>query len=938
MKFGKYILILSAMALGLSGCLRDDNMECPVVPGGQAQFTVSMNVPGTLDVQTRASAETKIKTLDLLIFSSTGKTDQNEMFVERKQLSSTDINSGSDFYNFKVSFAAATGTKYRLVLLANSRAGVNAATLIGKTKNEILSSISFDIIDVLTQVSILQGNYPMWGETEEVYTLSDNVSIPTIQMLRSLASVQVNLAENVRPTFSMHEIRVHNYNNKGYVAPGAGKYSHATRSVNGVTVFQSPSSEPMTLGVNGADASSGSLYFTECDNVGANNEFAIIVRATYTFGGRTYPDLYYKVLLRDKNGNRIDVLRNHEYSVTITDVAGPGYATEQEALDDNNNNTYIQAEVVDWNDANQNIVIDGNHYLRVSQPGLELYQEGGGIWIDIETNHPDGITMDWAGSSIDFMMITCPALTGYGVEGDQKLHWHFGWSDFNVAGTERTGWLNIKAGNLTYKFNIKQVKQPWLTFQAEPVSLLDGYYHSVAVNSEVPWVANSYDAGTADWVGDYFRFITTSSAESKNYLYYMVEKETDHTLDHLDKITLVVESDGPYRYPAKEIPLWLTSGTLMPESNCYLVEPDADKNTALVMMARDLESANSGWTWGDDDTAGAKLVWTDCSTQANNPNGVVASALGGGNGKNVFLRVRIGDHPGNTVVGITNSDVNEIFWSWHIWSTPDRALIEQGISGVGGKLWMDRSLGAMGTFTSVDGSGRPSAPSHPGSTSGSDTDAYLYGLYYQTGRKDPIPANGRDYWHFSYNSFGDELVTKNYPINTRSVAGSGSGITLFETTLNDPFVVLTDNYLEWMRPWMDSRGEPTMHDPCPVGWRVASEDEYGHTPYVGNVPFFYSGEWGLSSVTSNGFTMNNHGRYYHLQGMRSSADPSTIVGLGEKVEFWCAETGWTSNLFFTSKFFVERILSSSPELQAQYNMNNDSSEYYALRNVRCVKK
>ncbi|MCQ2168745.1 MAG: hypothetical protein MJY69_08835 [Bacteroidales bacterium] len=174
---------------------------------------------------------------------------------------------------------------------------------------------------------------------------------------------------------------------------------------------------------------------------------------------------------------------------------------------------------------------------------------------------------------------------------------------------------------------------------------------------------------------------------------------------------------------------------------------------------------------------------------------------------------------GNAVLAITDAN-GKILWSWHIWITedPTKSPLEVTINpGLGEKIKMlDRNLGALSN------------------NAGSD-DATLFssfGLYYQWGRKDPLPGPIEKNTFTSlitpvYDGFSEEI--RNIYANS-----FGSGI---EASIQNPM-----NYLycddspyyqyNWMqRPidflWGLNTGgkiQKSIYDPCPFGYRVAHEE------------------------------------------------------------------------------------------------------------------
>lgn len=104
------------------------------------------------------------------------------------------------------------------------------------------------------------------------------------------------------------------------------------------------------------------------------------------------PVYYYRVAFLDANGTRLNVERNKYYTITVTSVDGPGYATIEEAIAAPVANLKYILHVVDLN--SHDIVSNGQYFLSTSNSELNLFN-------DQETVSVPGFTL------------TTDALTGY---------------------------------------------------------------------------------------------------------------------------------------------------------------------------------------------------------------------------------------------------------------------------------------------------------------------------------------------------------------------------------------------------------------------------------------------------------------------------------------------------------------------------------------------
>lgn len=160
---------------------------------------------------------------------------------------------------------------------------------------------------------------------------------------------------------------------------------------------------------------------------------------------------------------------------------------------------------------------------------------------------------------------------------------------------------------------------------------------------------------------------------------------------------------------------------------------------------------------------------------------------------------------GNAILSAKTAGIyqgtHDPLWSWHIWvvDTP----IEEVAVGETGTVFMDRNLGAI--------------------KAASETVSETYGLYYQWGRKDPLPSvrpTGA-----SAGTFSTMASTVRYPFAFNTYWMSRSAIA---TPLN--------YWLDWNWPYYVKYGEDERnrtwekkgYDPCPYGWKLPNDTDWEH--------------------------------------------------------------------------------------------------------------
>ena len=199
-----------------------------------------------------------------------------------------------------------------------------------------------------------------------------------------------------------------------------------------------------------------------------------------------------------------------------------------------------------------------------------------------------------------------------------------------------------------------------------------------------------------------------------------------------------------------------------------------------------------------------------------------------------------GNARGNAVIGLFDITDNCI-WSWHIWSVDyDPASTAQ--TYVSGAVFMDRNLGAITTDCTQPAS---------------------RGLYYQWGRKDPFihPA--------SCNSYEPERVvyTEGFAFNVSYPRNAGTespyDVMTVEWSIAHPTTFMSDAMYEDWEEWtsvvdwlynhhpnlwgnvttsnnnISKVSLKSIYDPCPVGWKVPSPEDFAGIERVSQSSPYY---------------------------------------------------------------------------------------------------
>ena len=250
-------------------------------------------------------------------------------------------------------------------------------------------------------------------------------------------------------------------------------------------------------------------------------------------------------------------------------------------------------------------------------------------------------------------------------------------------------------------------------------------------------------------------------------------------------------------------------------ANCYIAPTLNTRYSFNATVQGNGKNTRNIWAQNLNGTS-ARMLWESDSK-------VVENVLYADN----RISFSTGNARGNAVIGLFDVTDNCI-WSWHIWSVDyDPATTAQ--TYVSGAVFMDRNLGAISTDCT-----------HPASR----------GLYYQWGRKDPFihPANCTSYEPERVVYTDGFAFNVSYPRN----AGTESpydNMTV-EWSIAHPTTFMSDAMYEDWEEWasvvdwlynhhpnlwgnvttsnnnISKVSYKSIYDPCPVGWKVPSPEDF----------------------------------------------------------------------------------------------------------------
>lgn len=407
-----------ALAAFLASCTSE--LEHEPAPGGgssqagEAEVTLRLQVPGAATAgKTRAittEAENKVEDLYILAFK-VGPDAGTETFdyytVARK--GTENLNTGvsqwtaslrpKDYEQTFVMIANAQGTpdevNKQIAALVDDGAG---STFVGEDKETVLKKLT-DKLTANEQTAGFNAKgendhhpFTMYGQTAATkIELGKDVTL-TVALHRIVARVNVNFTGKAADVanFSAEQVLLYNFNDQARVIPDNLGETTNKGYEQTVTIPDDAELYPKTQ-----DGTETVPTYTVTDNKVKNTIYlfeaaqpkggteeekhvkrpCIIVEGVYE-GKSCYYRVDFAKHPAKGDVTYMDIVRNHSYNITVTNVSGRGSDTAHEALKSKTAN--ITASVVEWNDNTVgNIEFEGDRVLGIATKEYELMRAGG---------------------------------------------------------------------------------------------------------------------------------------------------------------------------------------------------------------------------------------------------------------------------------------------------------------------------------------------------------------------------------------------------------------------------------------------------------------------------------------------------------------------------------------------------------------------------------
>ena len=414
--FGR--LCIPLLALGVFSASCTDELSSEVVPGGggkggESEVTLKLQVPGTAaGAKTRAVTEEEENEIDdLYVLAFKVDKDNNEetfdYYVAAKKLSTAGTSGElstwtaslkvKDYRQTFVMIANAQGTTGKV----NEQIAALAGNSVGQRKMQMLAKLT----ETLSEDEKTKGfnadspanhhPFTMYGQTDATLITENGGHSLTVSMHRIMAQVRVTFSGDAATDarFEAESVLLYNFNDRARVIPdnlGVTGTDHVKTPTipQGAVLLPAKADGKESVPTYAVDKAAKkiahAIYLFETAQPVDGTELekhvkrpCLIVKGKYQ---QEATSCYYRVDLAttDAGGTMtyMNVLRNHSYNVTISNVTDRGHDTPQEALESKPAN--ITATVVEWNDAEMgDIDFDGQRVLGIGTMKYQLGKRGG---------------------------------------------------------------------------------------------------------------------------------------------------------------------------------------------------------------------------------------------------------------------------------------------------------------------------------------------------------------------------------------------------------------------------------------------------------------------------------------------------------------------------------------------------------------------------------
>lgn len=367
--------------------------------------------------------------------------------------------------------------------ISNVPSGTKMVHLVTNVSNLEVAEAS-DLQNITTAKSrAIDTNSPVcWGSVS-LNTLLDGTA--TVSLLRQYAKVTLKVDDAVKAVFPEDKagLIINHAAAKSAIAPAG----YTEDSLAETTEFSSTDfGDGISREVAVTETSAGKAY--------------VIIKAEYK-GKEGYKEGYYKVgLYKDAKTNKDQyaLLRNHNYTITVTKVNDYGFSTREEAIKAQPENR-IEAQIVDDNPTITKMIACKDYELGVSDK-VYVDAEATSAKVTVVTTLQEATSSDGSFYTVtrgdkDSWIHTNPTAvetntndgTNHSTQG-KKYVLTFTLDKNDAQEESRTGTITVKSGDLMLTAQIIQKGYDFKRDDHRPVKLLDG--SNELTNDYFTWLDN----------------------------------------------------------------------------------------------------------------------------------------------------------------------------------------------------------------------------------------------------------------------------------------------------------------------------------------------------------------------------------------------------------------------------------------------------------------
>lgn len=377
-------------------------------------------------------------------------------------------------------------------------------------------------------------NNPIYWGSVSLETLLNGT--PTVDLLRPYAKVTLKVDATVTDFPEENAGLIINHAAaKSAIAPAG--YTEPTDALAETTEFSS---------TNFGDGKSSEVAVTETSAGVAN----VIIKAEYK--GK---EGYYKVgLYKDTNKtSQYALLRNHNYTITVTKVNDYGFSTKEEAIKAQPENR-IEAQIVDDNPAITKMIACKDYELGVSDK-VYVDAEATSAIVTVVTTLQEATSSDgsfytvtpedsWIDSHPTVVETNTNDGTNHSTQG-KKYVLTFTLNKNDAQEESRTGKITVKSGDLMLTAQIIQKGKDFKRDDHRPVELWDG--SNKFTDDYFTWLDNVVQGITPEemYDGDVVRNEGLHFSPVNNTYSYLIKKLDGDSYENSDT-RFTVEDNGEY--------------------------------------------------------------------------------------------------------------------------------------------------------------------------------------------------------------------------------------------------------------------------------------------------------------------------------------------------------------------------------------------------------